>query len=84
MTKVLRREEKERVTEVLDGGVDDVAAVEEEADEPRPDKAAAARHADESTTGTTAVSGRRRCHLVGSLSVGLVIWSAALGFSHKV
>ena len=34
-------------TEVLDGGVDGVAAVEEEADEPGADEAAAARHADE-------------------------------------
>jgi hypothetical protein len=61
----MSRENLERVlhTEVLDGGVDGVAAVEEEADEPRADEAAAARHADE---GAAAVPGRR--HLAAPLS----------------
>ena len=37
--------------------MDGVAAVEEEADEPGADEAAAARHADEATRGTRAVPG---------------------------
>jgi hypothetical protein len=60
-------EQMEHVTEVLDGGVDGVAAVEEVADEPRADEAAAARHADEVTVGrrrATDVPIRR--HLDGS------------------
>jgi hypothetical protein len=46
-------------TEVLDGGVDGVAATEKEADEPGADEAAAARHADEAAA-AAAVS--VRCH----------------------
>jgi hypothetical protein len=59
---------EERLTEVLDGGMDGVAAVEEEADEPGADEAAAASDADEPAKGTTIVSlcRRRRRHLAGS------------------
>ena len=39
-------EEKKGVTEISDGGVNGVAAVEEEADDPRPDSAAGSGDAD--------------------------------------
>ena len=50
-------------TEVLDGGVDGVAATKEEADEPGADEAAASRHADEAATAVSV-----RCHRDRSLS----------------
>ena len=58
------------LTEVLDGGVDGVAAVKEAADEPGANEAAGARHADEEAAG---VPGCR--HFVAP---ALVAWPARL------
>ena len=59
------------LTEVLDGGVDGVAAVEEQAHQPGADEAAAARHAEEASTGTSAVPGR--LHVVADRIDGLPV-----------
>jgi hypothetical protein len=68
----------DHVTDVLDGGMDGVAAVEEEADEPGADEAAAASHAYEPAKGTAAVSLYRRRRRAISPVLGTIRLSTAL------
>ena len=63
-------------TEVLDGGVDGVAATKEEADEPGADEAAASRHADEAAAAVSVRCHRDRSRRQGSS--GRCVPSAAL------
>ncbi|CAO2177707.1 unnamed protein product, partial [Urochloa humidicola] len=64
-------------TEVPDGGVDGVAAVEEEADEPRADEPAAARHADDAAAAAACV-GRHRDRSRRDLRPRVVAWTLPL------